>query len=346
MQKNNVIEISTGTIVKSILLVLLLFGLYFLRDIVAVVLFSIVVASAIDPIANWFAKRRIPRTVAIIFIYLGMFFVLGMVFYLVVPTFVSEISNFTSSVPKYFENPQSFQKIFGFLPISENSFSDISREIFSRLSDKVDIFASGFLQAAINIFGGVLSFLLIIVISFYLSVQKDGLESFMRIITPAKYESYVLDLWARSRKKIGYWLQGQILLGILVGVLVFLGLSILRVEYALTFALLAAVFELIPVFGPILASIPPIAIAFLQSPSLGIFVVILFIIIQQFENHLIYPLVVRKIVGIPPIMVVLSMIVGGTIGGLFGMLLAIPTATVLMEFLGDVAERKHIVASK
>ncbi|MFC1756974.1 AI-2E family transporter, partial [Patescibacteria group bacterium] len=185
------------------------------------------------------------------------------------------------------------------------------------------------------------SFVLLIVLSFYFSVQKNGLENFLRIITPAEYEDYALGLWKRSKNKIGKWIQGQILLGILVGMLVYLGLTILQVEYALSFALLAAVFELIPIFGPILASIPPIMLAFLQSPSLGLAVLILFIIIQQFENHLIYPLVVRKIVGIPPILVILSIIIGGSLGGFFGILLAIPVATVVVELLNDVAEKKH-----
>jgi predicted PurR-regulated permease PerM len=191
-----------------------------------------------------------------------------------------------------------------------------------------------------------MSFILIIIISFYLSVQRNGLENFLKIITPVEYEDYILDLWKRSRRKIGRWIQGQILLGILVGVLVFLGLTILGVEYALTFALLAAVFELIPIFGPILASIPPIAVAFLQSPTLALAVLALFVIIQQFENHLIYPLVVRKIVGVPPILVILSLIIGVKIGGFFGILLAIPAVTVAMEFFNDMAAKKHPTSSK
>lgn len=345
-QKNNTIEITTGTILKVFLLALLLIGLYFIRNIVAVVLFSIVIASAVAPAAKWFEQKRIPRVLSVLFIYLVMFLMLGLVFYLVVPTFISEVSGFASNLPKYFENPTYFQNLLSFLPISDGSLGTILQEVFVGLRDKISSLATGFFQATASIFGGALSFFMIIIISFYLSVQKDGLGSFLRIITPAEYENYILGLWERSRKKIGRWMQGQILLGVLVGVLVYLGLTILGVEYALTFALLAAVFELIPIFGPILASVPPIIMTFMHNPSLALMVVALYVIIQQFENHLIYPLVVRKIVGVPPIIVVLSIIVGGQLGGFFGILLAIPVATVLMEFLGDIADKKYSALKK
>ena len=114
----------------------------------------------------------------------------------------------------------------------------------------------------------------------------------------------------------------------------------MQVEYALTFALLAAIFELIPIFGPILSAIPPVMVALIQSPTLALEVGILYIIIQQFENHLIYPLVVRKIVGVPSIMVILALVIGAQIGGFFGLLLAIPLAAVVIEVLDDLNYHK------
>jgi len=339
--KNTNIEISTGTIIKSVLFILLFAGLYFIREILAVVLFSIVIASAIEPAASWFEKKRIPRVFAVLFIYLVMFAVIGSVFYMIVPNFISEISSFAVALPSYLENPVHFQGLYKLLPVSGDS-TTVFQEILLSIKDKVGTYAQGFFRVTANVFGGAMLFGLMIVLSFYLSVQKNGLENFLRIITPVKYENYILNLWSRSRKKIGGWVQGQILLGILVGVLVYLGLSILRVDYALSFALLAAVFELIPVFGPILAAVPPVAMTFLQDPTLALLVAGLFIIIQQFENHLIYPVVVRKIVGLPPTVVILAIVIGGKVGGFFGILLAIPTATVLMEFLNDIAARKHV----
>ena len=126
--------------------------------------------------------------------------------------------------------------------------------------------------------------------------------------------------------------------------MVFLGLTILRVEYALTFAFLAAVLEIIPIFGPILAAVPPVAVTFFQSPASALIVAILYIVIQQFENHLIYPLVVRKIIGVPALLAILAIIIGGKLGGFFGIVLAVPVATALKEFLDDVTAKKKLSA--
>ena len=120
-------------------------------------------------------------------------------------------------------------------------------------------------------------------------------------------------------------------MGVLVGVLVFLGLSILGVKYALLLAILSGLFEIIPVFGPIISAVPAIGIAFTQKPILGLSVLIPYSIVQQFENHLIYPLVVRKTIGIPPLLVIISIFIGGTLAGFFGILLAVPMATVFVD---------------
>ena len=164
-------------------------------------------------------------------------------------------------------------------------------------------------------FGGIFSFILILVLSFYLAVQEKGIENFLRLITPLKYERYVLDLWQRSQHKIGLWMQGQMLLGFIVGVLVFLGLNVLGVRHALFLAVLTALLEIIPLFGPKIAAVPAVLIGFLESVPLGFMVLGLYVIIDQFESHLIYPLVVRKVVGISPIIVILALIIGGKLAG-------------------------------
>ncbi|MCX6731458.1 MAG: AI-2E family transporter, partial [Candidatus Parcubacteria bacterium] len=268
--KNIIVNITTGTIVRVFLLGLFIVFLYFVRDMIAVILLSVVVASGVEPAAAWFQKIKIPRTLAVIFVYLLAFIILGIVFYTVVPTIFSEFTSFSAKITSYLKKPSqisAFNEFFSSLPIS---ISEIIQEFSAKAANYINVFTSGFFNAAAQIFGGVLSFVLIIVLSFYLSVQRNGIESFLRLIIPLQYENYIVGLWVRVRHKIGLWFQGQILLGILIGVLAFLGLTILEVDYALTFAILAAVFEIIPVFGPILASIPPIMVALAQSPVLAL----------------------------------------------------------------------------
>ena len=189
--------------------------------------------------------------------------------------------------------------------------------------------------------GGVINFILIIVLSFYLAVQEDGVAKFLKIITPLKHESYVINLWRRSQLKIGRWMQGQIFLGVLVMVLVYAGLLIIGVPHALLLAVVAGIFELIPLFGPVLAAIPAIFIAYTASGTGAMLIVAaLYIVIQQFENHIIYPLVVRKVIGMPPIVSIVALVIGGQLAGFLGIVVAVPVAAVIMEYLSDIEEYK------
>lgn len=340
--KNITINITTGTFIRAILLGVLLVLLYMLSDIVAVVLFSVVIASGVDPAARWFQKFRMPRALSVIFVYLIAFLSLSLIFYLIVPTMFSELSNLSKNLPLYSDKPFEIGVIADIFPKLPESATSVLRDIAINAEEYIRGFMGGFLNTIATIFGGMFSSILIIIISFYLSVQEKGIENFIRAVTPIQHEKYVISLLLRSRRKIGKWLQGQILLGVLVGVLVYLGLTILGVPYALIFALLAGVFELIPIFGPIMASIPPIVIAFLLDPKLGLMVLALYFLIQQFENHLIYPLVVSKIVGVPPILTILALIIGANLYGFFGILLAIPVATILVEILSDIEKKKRV----
>ena len=335
------IDISTSTLVRFFLLALFIWLLFTLRGVIAVLLTAVVIASSVDPAARWFMQYRIPRVLGVLFIYLSTFSALGFVFYLVAPPLISDLGAFLTELP---EHISSFEptNILSFLPQLPTGLTIVLRDAIMNLDVENLGSANGFFSAVSGIFGGAISFILIIVISFYLSVEEKGIENFLKIAIPKEYEGYAIDLWERSRRKIGFWLQGQLLLGVLIGILVFLGLTIVGVKYALLLALLAGILEIIPVFGPIIAAIPAIGVGFLGSPMLGLSTLILFVIVQQFENHLIYPLVIRKTIGIPPILVILSLFIGSTLAGFFGILLAVPVATVLMEFINDFARKRQI----
>lgn len=343
--KNIIINISINTFLKAVLIILFFVFLYLIRDVVAMILLSVVIASGVEPAAKWFQKYKIPHVLAVVLVYLIAFLILGALFYLTIPTLFNELSNLIRNLPNYLDEPFRSKLIHEVLPELPISISQILSSFAENARVYVEKLASGFFQATAALFGGALSFVLTIVLSFYLSVQEKGIEKFLRAVTPVKQEEYIIDLWLRTRNKIGSWLKGQVLLGLLVGVFVFLGLTILRVEYALTFAFLAAVFELIPIFGPILAAIPAVAVALLKSPALALGVVILYFIIQQFENHLIYPLVVRKVIGISPILVILALVIGGKLAGFLGIILSVPIATILVEIMNDFEKRKRITSS-
>lgn len=338
------IEFTTGAVIKTLVILFLAYLAYVLRDLLLVILTSVVIASAVEPITKWLMRWRIPRPLAVIGIYLTLIVVVATIMTLVLPPLAQDVKNVINTVPQYIQavNPSDLDKIPGLSILFNQVSSSVSNgDLLGQVGGYAGKTAFGFFQTAGTIFGGIFSFLMIIVISFYLAVQDDGVSSFLRVVTPIKHERYVLDLWKRSQRKIGLWMQGQLLLGVIVGVLTYLGLSILGINNALFLALIAAAFELIPIFGPILSAIPAVGVALIQDGfTLGLLTLGLYLIIQQFENHLIHPLVVKKIVGIPSLLAILALIVGAQLAGFLGMIIAVPVAAALMEFLADVEKEK------
>lgn len=340
-QEKTYIDITTGVIIRILLILGIVYFFYLIRNIVALVLFSVVIASAVEPAAAWFRSKGIPRLLGVIITYLTAFLVLAAAFSFIFPPLFHELSGLASDIPEFIKAATQPNTVFSFIPELPQSLSKgLAGAATNALAALQDL-SGGFFQATTKVFGGALSVALIIVLSFYLSVQERGVENFLAVITPQQYEDYILDLWSRSRIKIGKWMQGQILMGLLVGTLVYLGLTVLQIRFALPFALLAAIFELIPIFGPVFAAIPAIIVAFFQAPTLGLLTLALFVVIQQLENHLIYPVVVRKTVGVHPIIVILAVIIGGQLGGFFGLLLAVPVSAIVVEISNDIAVRKR-----
>lgn len=344
------INIPTETIVRVILVIGLFAVLWFLRDIILVVITAVVFASAVEPAVRFFVRKNVPRLLGLVVIYgFGIAFLAGL-FYFFVPAILDDLTRIARTLPAHFDLASLWN------PLQERSgpASSAIEEGLLNGANLLDFFKSGIeeggaLRALAVFFGGFFSLVFIVVLSFYLAAQEKGIENFLRLISPIKSRSYVVDLWKRSQIKIGLWFQGQLLLGLLVGVLTFLGLSILGVPSALLLSVLIAFFELIPVFGPVLAAVPALAIAYTEGmryvdPGLtaALFVALFYFIIQQFESHLIYPLVVRKVVGIPPVLVILALIIGAKLAGFLGILLSVPLAAVLMEFLNDVARERKI----
>ncbi|HUO56353.1 MAG TPA: AI-2E family transporter, partial [Candidatus Paceibacterota bacterium] len=262
------------------------------------------------------------------------------IFYFFLPSLFGDISSFISSLPNYIETINQtgaldqFANIVGLPAPSTLPAESLLNNIHNALD--IGVFNNAF-DTASQIFGGIFSFVLIIIFSFYFAVLETGVDDFLRIIVPKNQQEYVLGLWRRSQHKIGLWMQGQLLLAIIMGVLVFLGLTILGVPDALVLATVAGCFEIIPVFGPTLSAIPAVAVAFATGGiTLGLLTVGMFVIAQQFENYLIYPLVVTRVVGVPPLLVILALIVGGEFAGFLGIILSVPIAATVQEFVRDI----------
>jgi predicted PurR-regulated permease PerM len=340
INENLHVSISIGTIIKTVCVLIGAWFLFVLRDVALIVFTAVVISSAVEPGVRAIVRYNVPRVAAVLALYLFLFLMCFILVYFFFPSVLKDFATFASSLPSYLETITSsnayitYSSILGLPPAAALSGGDVIESLRNLFNMGA---SSDAISTATRIFGGVVSFVLIVVFSFYFAVVETGVDDFLRIITPRHHRAYVLDLWKRSQHKIGLWMQGQLILGVLIGVLVYLSLLIFQVPHALVLAVIAALFELIPVFGPILAAVPAIAIGFVSGgPVLGITVAVIYILIQQFENHLIYPQVVTRVVGVPPLLVILALIIGGELAGLLGVILSVPVAATLQELVKDI----------
>jgi predicted PurR-regulated permease PerM len=307
-----------------------------------IVLFAIVVASAVGPFISWLEAKKIPRLLAALMLYLGLAGSIVLFLSLVIPYFSFEVAQLTQNLPAF------LTKLSGALDQAQQGsvakYFDFINEIQNFLEAFSSFLASNSqsaLNLIISLFGGVFSFIAVIILSFYLVVMPQGIPQFIDSVVPEKYEDYVVDLWQRSERKVGRWLQGQLLLALSVGLLVFIGLSLLGVKYALILGVIAMLLELIPVAGPVISAIPGVALAFLDSSSLGLWTLGLYVIIQQVESHIFTPLILGKSIGLNPITVMLALLIGFKLAGILGVILSVPVAVVIVEILNDISKEKQ-----
>ncbi len=333
------INISTITILKIIFILLALYFLYTVKDILAILFVSLVMASALDPWVDWMRKRRIPRTLGIVLIYLALFIILSSIVYLIIPPIIQQISEISVNFPKYFEKISSGFSVFKNYT-NQHEFLDNIKNSLGSVNSNLENAAGGVYSTVTGIFGSIFSFFLVLVITFYMVVEDSAMKKIIRSIAPDKYQPYLMQLISRMQRKIGLWLRGQLILSLIIFTLTFSGLLILKVDYALILALIAGLTEFVPYLGPILAAIPAIFLAFTQAPMLAVFVAILYIIIQWVENNIIVPKLMQKVVGLNPIVSIVVLLIGFKVAGIIGAVLAIPVATAVSVFIKDLFEKK------
>jgi predicted PurR-regulated permease PerM len=342
------INISNSTLARIAIFGILIFALFKLYNVILVILTSIVIASFVEAAVIKLKPYLKNRTLIVFCIYALVIGIFVGISYIFLPVFIDEMSSLVESLGKYIPNSSvlnTFQPetISGAKQVVSTISSNSSiGDVIKSGQNLINSVSGGFFNIFGQAFGGVFNLLLIFILSLFLSLTERGVENFLRIITPAKQEEYAISLWRRTERKIGLWFQGQVLLGIIMGMLVYLGLTIMGVKYALLLAIITAICELIP-YGIFVATIPAAIFAYLDGGiTLALITSGLYLILHQFEHYLIYPLIVKNVIGISPLVVIISVLVGGHLAGFWGVVLAIPCAVCLLEFMDDVEKRKTI----
>ncbi len=325
--QDHTINVSTLTFVKVVLIGISAWFLWFIRDIVAMLFVALLLAALIDPLADWFARNKVPRAVAVVIVYLALGLVASIVTVLIVPVIIDQVTQLFGSGP--------FATVLQEGVLKVRTLFDVQNFLASLLSGQSTSVTSVFSQVA-GFLSGFVALFVVLVLAFYMIVEEDAARKLFRSFAPVEYQPFIAQMIAKMQTKIGAWLRGQLLLGLIVGVCLFVGLVILNVKYALLLAVLAGLFEIIPYVGPTLSLIPAVIIGFVQSPVKGLAVLILYLVVQQLENHILVPKIMQKVTGLNPIVSIVALMVGVKLAGLVGAILSIPVATMVAVVLEDL----------
>lgn len=334
-ENNKILDISWGGIFKISLAILAFYILYLIRDILIWFIFALIISLLFDPVIRFLKKLKIPRPLAVIFVYVSIFSILGSSIYLITPIFFSEIQQFTQLFPQYFEKIAPSLREFGI-----KAFENL--EVFIETIRETLIKASGSIFSSLaTLFGGIISSIAIFSLALFISLEEKGIERAIILFAPKKYEAIVLNLFERSQQKVAGWFGSRILCSFFVGFISFLTLKIFNIDYAFSLSFFAGVTNVVPILGPIIAGIIITTIAAFDSWLKAIFVLVAFIIIQQIEGNILSPILTKKFIGLPPSLVLISLMIGGKIWGILGAILCLPLFGIVFEFLRDFLKKKR-----
>ena len=237
------INISTKTILKLLGIFLLLYIFYIVADLILLLFVSLILAALIDPFADWFQKKKIPRALAVLVIYILLFGILAMAIVLLAPIVAKDLPLLVDNIGRFWVDLQdnhTWQKIVGSIQNVQaalQQYGVASQNGAVNGSSGVENTISGVFSTISGFFGGVFSLVLVLVMTFYMVVQEDPLKKVLRSIVPDEYIPWTSKLLTKIRNKLGAWLRGQLILSAIIGLMVFLGLTLLNVKYAAAIAI-------------------------------------------------------------------------------------------------------------
>lgn len=320
------VEISHKTIIFTTLFLIALWFVIQIKEIIILLFLSTILLSALLKPVDWINNRRVPRVIAVLVVYILILAIIVFVIGTIIPPLVSQSSAFISKLPQIVSNVDEFL-IFHKIPIE--NLSQLIAHQFQQIAGNV-------VEISKTIFSSIILVITLLVITFYFLLEW---KKFLRLFASpfsGKQEKVVINIINKVENGLGRWVRGQLSLSIIVGILSYIGLLILGIPYALPLALIAGILEIIPIVGPIISAIPATLVALSLSPIVAISTIALFIVVQQLENHIFVPLIMSRVIGLQPPIVIITLLIGAKIGGIGGAFLSMPIIVVAKIIIQEI----------
>lgn len=313
---------------------IVLWAAYTVRTVLLLLYVSGLLAIGFSPIVRLIERQKVlpiggarfPRWLAILLLYLVIVGALVGVGMLVIPALIEQSQQLWAAKDEMFERAQQFLLDRGLLTRHFTLREAVEQAPKAAGSGEA---VNTVLGAVMGVLGGIVGFLTILILTFYILVDADALRDTMLRLFPREQRPRAAAAAREIVGKVSAWLGGQLMLGAIIGITSAIGLWLMGIPFFYVLALISAVGELIPIVGPILAAIPAIAVAGTVSLQKVVLVIIFFVIQQQFENHVLVPKVMERQVGVSAVTVVVALLIGGNLLGIVGAILAVPTAAIL-----------------
>lgn len=315
---------------------------YLVRSELLLIYVSALLALGFSPLVRIIERQKIlpirparfPRWFAILVPYVAILGTVALLIALIWPPLVEQAQALWAQLPDMFDRAQRFLVGKGLL--TEHL---TLREAIERAQGPGGAAAEKVAGAVLGVAGGIVGIVTILILSLYILIDADNLRTSILRLFPVEQRPRVAAASREVMVKVSAWLGGQILLGAVIGTTSAIGLWALGVPFFYVLALVTGVGEMIPVVGPILSAIPALAVAATISLQKTVFVLIFLIVQQQLESHILVPRIMSRQVGVSPVTVLVALLIGGSLLGIVGAVLAVPTAAILQvvanEMLGD-----------
>jgi len=336
MSQEQTLDISWSAIIKVFIAIFIFYIIYLARAVALWFLFALAISILLDPAINSLRKIKMPRIIAVLIVYLSIFGILGILIYLSAPIFISELRQFIKYLPGYFEQISPVLRQFG-VDTAQN-FNDFSNSVTSNLQQS----SEGIIRALMIFFGGIAATISILTMAFFLSLEEKGIEKVLLLLSPAKYEEYIKTIFERVQTKVSGWFLARLLACLFVGIASYIIFFIFGLKYAFILALLSGFLNFIPYIGPWITTIFLIVFIAISSGSWAtvLYILAAITIIQEIENKLLTPMLMKKMANIPPVLVLVSLLLGAELFGFLGMIFAVPVFGIIYEFIKEYLEKR------
>jgi len=347
------VNLSLASVAKATLVIMLLYLLaqfaYEIRNIIVILFVSLLLYAAIDPVVDKLQKKKVPRALSVLGIYLVILAIIAFFISNLIPIVAEQLLELATKAGDIITNLTEGKSLENFplsdrlVPYIQSALESIDQQTvisniqgaLQSVGEQLQNIAGNTFVAVKVIFNGIFNAILVLIITFFLVTDQGSVDKFIKALFPSRYSSYIVEKSEKIKTKIGQWVRGIMTLMFCMFVLYLIGFSLLGLDYAVTLAMMGGIAELFPVIGPILAGVPAFLIAFNESPWLIFWVLGIVIIAQQLEGNVLIPLIMKKAVGLKPVIVILSVLIGYQMLGILGILLAVPVATTASIFIAD-----------